>query len=345
MWVLCLAATGIVSAQDTTKSVELFGMQCTVQESVGSELLADNTNPIYTFQSGLILENTLLGDVLVAPDIAEYRYLKHLEKKGYTSVSKINNLYVEGVKIKVVLGEKCGKNVLRLNTDEYLDTVGILDVHSDGEQLFVYYQAGTNNVNAIVCSPFTQEEIIIDKTKTAEEMIVAEELTFVDWPVVEFEEGTILWEVTLPSIERTIAEYKQLKAWTLYELVKQRGYDWTTDRLELAGKAGIDTEKYRGTREQNLQIKTYLLNQIEANIETSVTATSTPKITVPESKYPAVEKAELWKISELRGYEWIVDKFNIAKEFGFDIVEYIGDKAQNLKIRERFLSKVSPREE
>lgn len=51
---------------------------------------------------------------------------------------------------------------------------------------------------------------------------------------------------------------KDLKKLTVAILAKKMGYTWKTDRSSLAKKAGITN--YKGTKAQNIKIKTYLLS-------------------------------------------------------------------------------------
>jgi hypothetical protein len=117
-----------------------------------------------------------------------------------------------------------------------------------------------------------------------------------------------------PIILDNVKTYHQLNQKNLYELVKEWGMDWKTDRKALAEQAGIDPATYKGTKTQNLIIRDYLMNKISVNIQ----ATNTPDITLPTERFEKVQKIALWRIVGLRSYTWKEDRVSIAKEFGYE---------------------------
>lgn len=255
--------------------------------------------------------NTIFLDswnIQITWDASEIKYLQSLQDKGFTKIYKFGKIIVGDQWYPYVLGEKCWYDVVKVLSETYKDDIKVFDIQASGEYMKLLYKDPSWTINTVNC--------------------------------------------TMKPLSKTIQETKNQipnkvsTQWTLYDLTKQWGIDWKTQREDLAKQAGI--ENYRGTKEQNLKIRKYLLQptiqqQPSSSLLGQPTSLSgqTRTISIPAQRLAKVQKIELRRIVGLWGYSWKKDRFAIAKEFGYSSKVYKGTKTQNFKIRTRLLKKIS----
>lgn len=161
-------------------------------------------------------------------------------------------------------------------------------------------------------SPEKQEEIIQTKVTTSK----------------------VIAKTNTKEIEKTMDEFKSLKRATLTNMVQAWWYDWQTDRTSLANEVGI--KRYVWTLEQNNKIKNFLLSKIK--IEDRKVPKTVPEIPKTSKQKKDMEQQPLFLYAKNRWYIREVDRTTLAEEAG--IVDYVGDRDQNLKIKSYLKSKI-----
>jgi len=268
------------------------------------EGLQTHTDTLYSIKSGTIYQSTTSGNVKIDSGAKNFRYFQMLfERRSYTSLNFLEDMYLGTTKYTVALGQKCNHPEIRINGKEYRNNMGIFDVKSDNQYLrLYYYEYGT--LNAMRCMP---KAVTSDEYKVPSTSNVTTTGGNLESRIQNLESSPSLDPIILENVKT----YQQLNQKNLYELVKERGMDWKTDRKSLAEQAGIAPGTYKGTKTQNLIIREYLLHKISLDVK----ATNTPDITLPADRFQKVQTIALWRMVGLRSYTWKNDRVNIAKEY------------------------------
>jgi hypothetical protein len=117
------------------------------------------------------------------------------------------------------------------------------------------------------------------------------------------------------------------------EIIKFFGWNWKHDRDELA--KALNITNYRWTKEQNIEIRGYLLSYITIQFE----AIETPEIELSAKEYQSAQKKVVSELAKMRGYTRKYDRRALFQEIGKDISVYKWTRVQNLIIRNYLLTK------
>ena len=81
-----------------------------------------------------------------------FRFFQILfDRRSYKNITFLENLYIDGTKYIVTLGQKCNHQEVRVNGKEYRNNLGIFDVKSDNQYLRFYYH-DDGMLDALRCS-------------------------------------------------------------------------------------------------------------------------------------------------------------------------------------------------
>lgn len=324
-----MSASAELSTVTGTNKV-LFDMNCSIQEwATPKQAVSMNPNILYTMQSGLSYQTRYTGDLTINSGSENFLLLKVLGRKWYTKINSLDKVTIGESTFTIILWEKCGHPEVNINGRQYNNDMGVLSVQQDNNFLNLYYYKD-GRLNAVSCDTKSFPVASSQLTKTTEQLTSKKSIK--SFPANS-------WN-TIPSLSKDPNQYLQMKEGTLYDMVKQRGYNWSADRANLANQAG--SQNYQGTKAQNLQIKNFLLSKVKV-IRTSasnIKATQTKTITILQADQTRVEKMYLRKLVNLRGYIRQKDRVAIAKEFGIAPKVYRWILKQNLKIRDALLSKI-----
>jgi transposase len=74
------------------------------------------------------------------------------ERRSYKNINFLEDLYLDGTKYTVTLGQKCNHPEIRINGKEYRNDMGIFDVKTDSQYLRLYYYEN-DILSAMRCAP------------------------------------------------------------------------------------------------------------------------------------------------------------------------------------------------
>ncbi|MDD3262356.1 MAG: hypothetical protein PHR61_00765 [Candidatus Absconditabacteria bacterium] len=273
--------------------------------------------------------------------------LELLTKKGYNRIDMIKEFVYNGQPIKILLGEKCDLPVLRINQQESVNDIGVDHIEKRNNKLLMYgskdgfatlisCDLGTLIGNSYIPFDLPKQKLEsennsdqvaqIDTNIVTKNTNISSKQTFYQpklLPPLKLENKIIHPQDALYLLGKPVSE-----------LITFFDGNWKRDKKELAEILNITN--YRGTKEQNIQIRNYLLSYITIQFE----AIETPEIELSVKEYQLIQQKVVSDIVKMRGYIRKYDRRALFQEIGEDISFYEGTRAQNLKIREFLLKKI-----
>lgn len=299
LWVLAGISLSGISMVFASEAKNLFGMNCTV-----TRITTNQPN---------IKESKVVFDAW-----AYIEELWLLKVKWYTRIDLIKNFNVNWSQIKILLWEKCGKNMLRINGQESINDLWVDHIQKKLNQLVMYGITG-NIATMITCDLST--------------------ITGNDYKAFDLPKNT---QNNQSETTNTTGNLNNQTGsiinpdLSVSEILKAMWGNWERDRQNLAKQLGI--ENYQGTREQNLKIRVYLLSQSKIEINPTK-ATNTPDIYVSQKVFDNAKQDIVFNIVRLFGYTRKYDRLWLALENNI-LTGYRGTRTQNLKIRRFLLNKI-----
>lgn len=291
-----------------SESINMFGMECNVTQTFWVSPQNYTQDFLYTITGWSIYQTIDSGQQLIDINYTLYSKLHLLERRWYEDIKFLNTLRVWSKKFEIAKGKKCGKETLRVNGMDYTDDLGVIDIRELSWNLEITTNNNLGKWTVISCHPSTYGE------KDALEIIEANK-------IIDQSPNLIITDIEKIPV---------------YKLAEEKWYNWQKDREELARKAWITN--YKWTKEQNLQIRDYLLGKEITPI--SLKPTETKVIYVSKEKKEELTNTHLWQVVKQRWYVWKYDRVNVATEFWYSPDIYRWTLVQNLKIRSRLLNKI-----
>lgn len=309
----------ITKADTTIKT--FFGMSCEITRI-----------PVSWISAKTIFDPSQYTDELAA-----------LTKKWYNRIDLIKEFVNGDQMIKVLLGEKCNLPVLRINQEESVNDIWIDHIEKRGNSLLMY-GAKDWYATLIACDLATLKWNSY-KPFDAEKQSVS----IISTPTVDSTSSTTIQQWTKDFDSKTsqllqtplVLEKKNVHPQDAFLLMKQPvskiitffGGNWKRDRKILAETLNI--ANYIWTKEQNLQIRSYLLSYITIQFE----AIETTEIELSVQEYQSAQQKVVSDLAKMRGYTRKYDRRVLFQEIGEDISSYKWTRNQNIKIRNYLLTK------
>lgn len=308
----------ITKADTTTKT--LFGMSCEVTRI-----------PISWIPTKTTFDPSQYTDELAA-----------LTKKWYNRIDLIKEFIHGDQTIKVLLGEKCDLPVLRINQEESVNDIWVDHIEKKWNNLLMY-GAKDWYATLISCDLWTLQWNSykpFDIPKQTSQVISNSDID-PTWTSTQNWEQISNNNIIQSSQTPLVLEKKNMHPQDAFilmrqpvsEIIKFFGGNWKRDRSELAKTLNI--ANYIWTKEQNLQIRSYLLSYITIQFE----AIETPEIELSVKEYQSAQKKVVSELAKMRGYTRKYDRRALFQEIGEDISVYKWTRVQNLKIRNYLLTK------
>lgn len=304
-----------ITKADTTTKV-LFGMPCEVTRI-----------PV----SGSAKKNIFTPDQYTGE-------LATLRKKWYKKIDLIKTFTYGDNTIKVLLGEKCDLPVLRINQEESVNDIWVDHVENKGNMLLLYW-AKNGYATLISCNIWSlsgNSYKPFDAPKTPNQESSEFTQNEGNNSSIDNTQWSLNQETTL-FLEKKFLHPQDaflLKHQPVSKIITFFGGNWNRDRKLLAQM--IHLENYQGTREQNLQIRNYLLSYIHVELQ----EIETPTLELSFQEYQLAQKKVVSDIAKLRKYTRKYDRWALFQEIGKDIQLYQGTRKQNLEIRQNLLTKI-----
>jgi hypothetical protein len=276
--------------------------------------------------------------------------LELLTKKWYNRIDMIKEFVYNGQSIKILLWEKCDLPVLRINQQESVNDIWVDHIEKRNNKLLMYWSKDWF-ATLISCDLWTliwNSYIPFDLPKQKlESENNSDQVAQIDTNIVTkntniFSKQTFYQPKLLPplKLENKIIHPQDalyLLGKPVSELITFFDWNWKRDRKELAEILNITN--YRWTKEQNIQIRNYLLSYITIQFE----AIETSEIELSVKEYQLIQQKIVSDIVKMRWYTRKYDRRALFQEIGEDISFYKWTRAQNLKIREFLLKKIKPK--
>lgn len=273
--------------------------------------------------------------------------LELLTKKWYNRIDVIKEFVYNSQPIKILLWEKCDLPVLRINQQESVNDIWVDHIEKRNNRLLMYWSKDwfatmiSCDLSTLLWNSYIPFDLPKQKLESENNLYQDDQTnTSISIKNTNTSSNQIFYQakLLLPlKLENKIVHPQDALSFLnkpVSELISFFDGNWKRDRKELAAKLNIIN--YRWTKEQNIQIRNYLISYITIQFE----AIETPEIELSVKEYQLIQQKVVSDIVKIRWYRRKYDRRALFQEIGENVSFYKWTRAQNLKIREFLLKKI-----